>query len=241
MTAQNSLSVILLGLIAPATSVGLYQVAHRIAALPTYAGHGFLMGWVPFGRAAVSRAAKRQKGKQEYESAVFTLFALLLLGLVFVTSLGADVLVRLAAPEYASAADLIPLLTVAAASNLVFIGIYRAVSFPTVSPGTQGCIWSGRCPTGCSWVSNADRGELSARVRTDRRQRLHLADLPVAGPTRQSDHALRMAAAWSGDGGGGRVRRCRTAGVRGRLWPSRTRPARDAAFPVVLTAPRFSI
>jgi hypothetical protein len=127
---QGNAFVLLLSVIAPAASVGLYQAAARIAALPSYVSHGFLMGWAPLERAAISQAAKQRKGTREFAASVFTLFALLTLGLAFVVALSADALIRVAAPDYAEATSLIPVLVAANVSSLVFRGVYRATAFP---------------------------------------------------------------------------------------------------------------
>lgn len=130
MAVQGSLNVLLLGLIAPAAAVGLYQAASRIAIVPIYFGHGFLMGWAPLERAAISQAGRKRKGRREFAASVFTLFVLTTLGLVFVVSLASEVLIRVAAPAYQSAAPLIPVVAAALAAHLVFRGVYRACSFP---------------------------------------------------------------------------------------------------------------
>ena len=50
--------------------------------------------------------------------------------MILLVSLGADALATIAAPAYASAALLIPIIAVGTGANAVFRGLYRAVGFP---------------------------------------------------------------------------------------------------------------
>jgi O-antigen/teichoic acid export membrane protein len=127
---QSNVSTILLSLLAPAATVGLFQVANRIAQVPTFFGEGFLYAWVPLERAPIASAAKEHKGTRPFEAQIFLLLIFSTLGLVALVALTADGLVRIAAPAYSGAAALIPILAVAQALDLVYRGIYRATGFP---------------------------------------------------------------------------------------------------------------
>ena len=127
---QGNLSPILLSFLAPAATVGIYQVASRIAKVPTYFGEGFLFAWVPLERAPVALAAKEHKGTRAFEAQVFLLLILGTIAIIVVVTLSAEVLVRIAAPSYRGAASLIPILAVTHCLNLAYRGIYRATGFP---------------------------------------------------------------------------------------------------------------
>ncbi|HKO39393.1 MAG TPA: hypothetical protein VJU14_13595 [Solirubrobacterales bacterium] len=126
---QANVSIILLGLLAPAASVGFFQVANRISQVPTFFGEGYLFAWVPLERSPIANAAKEHKGPREFEAQVFLLLILSSLGLLVGVTLAADALVRIAPPAYRDAAPLIPLLAAAQALDLIFRGIYRATGF----------------------------------------------------------------------------------------------------------------
>jgi O-antigen/teichoic acid export membrane protein len=126
---QANVSILLLGLLAPAAAVGFFQVANRIAQVPTFFGEGYVFAWVPLERAPIANAAKEHKGERPFEAQVFLLLILCTLGLLVVVTLSADALVRIAPPAYRDAAPLIPLLAAAQALDLVFRGIYRATGF----------------------------------------------------------------------------------------------------------------
>lgn len=127
---QGNANILLLGVLATPASVGLFQVANRIAQIPSYFADGFLTGWPAMERSPVSIAAKERKGRPEYSAAVFTLFCLITLALLFAVSLCSGVLIHIAAPSYDEAAPLIPVVAAAYGSLAVFRGTFRATSFP---------------------------------------------------------------------------------------------------------------
>lgn len=127
---QANASVLLLGALAAPASVGLFQVANRIAQIPSYFADGFLTGWPAMERSPISIAAKDRKGRREYSASVFTLFCLTTLALLFAVSVLSGVLIHIAAPSYDSAATLIPVVAAAYGAHAVFRGAYRATSFP---------------------------------------------------------------------------------------------------------------
>jgi O-antigen/teichoic acid export membrane protein len=127
---QANVSVLVLAVLATPASVGLFQVANRIAQIPSYFADGFLTGWPAMERSPISLAAKDRKGKREYSAAVFTLFCLITLGLLFAVSILSGILIHVAAPSYDSAAALIPIVAAAYGAHAVFRGAYRATSFP---------------------------------------------------------------------------------------------------------------
>jgi O-antigen/teichoic acid export membrane protein len=126
---QTNVSVLLLGLLATPASVGLFQVATRIAQFPIYFADGFVTAWPAMERSPISLAAKERKGVREYSSAVFTLLALTTLGLLVFICFAADSLIHIAAPAYRDAASLIPIVAAAGAAHVVFRGVFRATGF----------------------------------------------------------------------------------------------------------------
>jgi O-antigen/teichoic acid export membrane protein len=126
---QGNASILLLGILAAPASVALFTVATRIAQIPTYFGEGLLLGWPALQWSQIGIAAKERKGQLQYQALFFTLFALCTLGLLVAVSLLADTLIYIAAPEYQSAADLIPIVAVSMAAAAMFRGVYRATRF----------------------------------------------------------------------------------------------------------------
>jgi O-antigen/teichoic acid export membrane protein len=127
---QTNASVLLLGVLATPTSVALFQVATRIAQLPTYFADGFITAWPAMERDPISLAAKDRRGVREYSALVFTLLALSTLGLLVIVSLFADALIHIAAPSYQDAAGLIPIVAAGGAAHVAFRGVFRATGFP---------------------------------------------------------------------------------------------------------------
>jgi O-antigen/teichoic acid export membrane protein len=127
---QSNVSVLLLAVLATPTGVALFQVANRIAQVPTYFAEGFITAWPAMERSPISIAAKERKGARRYDSSVFTLFALITLGLLTIVSLSSGVLIHIAAPSYDTAANLIPIVAAAYGGMSVFRGVYRATRFP---------------------------------------------------------------------------------------------------------------
>jgi O-antigen/teichoic acid export membrane protein len=126
---QSNVSVILLGVIAAPTSVALFQVATRIAQIPTYFGEGLILGWPVLRRSQIGIAAQERKGSLQSQALFFTLFALCTIGLLVAVSLLADTLIHIAAPAYEDAAGLIPIVAAGFAASAAFRGVYRATRF----------------------------------------------------------------------------------------------------------------
>lgn len=129
VAVQTNVSILLLGLLASPSSVGLFQVATRVAQFPIYFADGFVTAWPAMERSQISFAAKERIGVREYSATVFTLLALTTLGLLVVVCFAADSLIRVAAPAYHEAASLIPIVAAAGAAHVVFRGVFRATGF----------------------------------------------------------------------------------------------------------------
>ena len=128
---QANAGVILLAFIAPASAVGLFQVANRLGSIPSYAAHGFLAGWAPMQRSPVAMAAQDRKGVREASASLFTLFAAGTLVVLIVIVGTASSLILIAAPAYRTAVELIPLLAMGHVANTSLTAVYRATSFPS--------------------------------------------------------------------------------------------------------------
>jgi O-antigen/teichoic acid export membrane protein len=126
---QAHVSIVILSLIAPAASVGLFYAAARIAMIPSYFAAGFQLAWIPLSRSAIGSAGKQHRGSAGYSARVFTLLVLTVVALVVLVSLGAVAAIRIAAPSFGSAVNLIPVLAVSAAAYDFFHAYYRASSF----------------------------------------------------------------------------------------------------------------
>jgi O-antigen/teichoic acid export membrane protein len=129
VAVQTNVSILLLGLLASPASVGLFQVATRIAQFPIYFADGFVTAWPAMERSPISFAAKERKGVREYSATVFTLLALTTLGLLVLVCFAADSLIHIAAPAYREAASLIPIVAAGGAAHVVFRGVFRATGF----------------------------------------------------------------------------------------------------------------
>lgn len=129
VAVQSNVSILLLGILATPASVGLFQVATRVAQFPIYFADGFVTAWPAMERSQISFAAKERLGVREYSATVFTLLALLTLGLLVAVCFAADSLIRIAAPSYHEAASLIPIVAAAGAAHVVFRGSFRATGF----------------------------------------------------------------------------------------------------------------
>lgn len=130
VAVQTNASVLLLGVLTTPASVGLFQVATRISQFPIYFADGFVTAWPAMERSPISLAAKEHKGVREYSAGVFTLLVLSTLVLLVVVCLSADALIHIAAPDYADAASLIPIVAAAGGAHVVFRGVFRASGFP---------------------------------------------------------------------------------------------------------------
>jgi hypothetical protein len=127
---QGNAAILVLALIAPATSVGLFQAASRVAQIPSFFASGFLIGWIPLNKSPIGVAGRSLRGPAEYSARVFTLLVLILVALTLAISLASGVAIRIAAPSFGAGADLIPIVALGMLAFEVFHAYYRASSFP---------------------------------------------------------------------------------------------------------------
>ena len=126
---QGPLTVLVLAALSSAETVGIFQVAAKLAMVPAYFGDGVLIGWPALLRGPLGRAAIAHRGLPAHGAFIFKLMALTMLALLVVMSLSVDVLIHIAADEYAGAADLVPLLAAGAVAHVLFRAVYRTSRF----------------------------------------------------------------------------------------------------------------
>ncbi len=123
----HNADVLLLSRFAPAHEVGLYRVASRFAAVPSYFAGAFLMAWAPLERGVLFQATYRHVGEDRVRGAILTYYLLAGMTLVVLLDVAAGGLMLLAGPGYRSAAPLIPLVGVGFVCYGLYIVLVRVV------------------------------------------------------------------------------------------------------------------
>ena len=123
--------VLLLSWFAPATQVGLYRVASRVGALLSYWTTSFLMAWGSMRGEASLVAAIAERGTRGVAAVLATYFSLVTFWLILAAGLLGDEVLRIVAPGYEEAANLVPLTATAFAFHGWSVLVYRSVEFPT--------------------------------------------------------------------------------------------------------------
>jgi O-antigen/teichoic acid export membrane protein len=123
----HSADVVLLSHFAPAKAVGVYRVASRFAAVPSYFASAFLLAWSPLEKSVLFQATYRHVGEARVRGAILTYYMLAAMTIVVLLDVTGDGLVLLAGPAYRSAAPLIPLIGVAFVCYGLFIVLARAL------------------------------------------------------------------------------------------------------------------
>jgi O-antigen/teichoic acid export membrane protein len=122
----HSADVVLLSHFAAAKAVGVYRVASRFAAVPSYFASAFLLAWSPLERSVLFQATYRHVGEERVRGAILTYYMIAAMTIVVLLDVTADGLVLLAGPAYRSAAPLIPVIGVAFVCYGLFIVLVRA-------------------------------------------------------------------------------------------------------------------
>jgi O-antigen/teichoic acid export membrane protein len=130
MWVVHNADVLVLSRTLPDTDVGIYRVASRLGAVSSYVGSAFLMAWGPMARTPIYTAVKRERGETAGGTTVITYFALGMIGLLLALAVFADVVVRIAPPSYAPAANLVPVIALAPALLALMMLVYRVARFP---------------------------------------------------------------------------------------------------------------
>lgn len=119
--------IYLLGRYASHQELGVYRVASRFAAVPSYFASAFLMAWSPLQRGVLYQAASQELGAERTRTAMLTYYLVAGMTIVLLLDLAADGLVLLAGPAYHAAAPLIPMLGISFVAYGLFIVIVRTV------------------------------------------------------------------------------------------------------------------
>ena len=128
--AHSNADILVLSQVGSARQLGLYGVARRIAQVPSYVSTGFLLAWPPLERSTIAKANTEMTGRPPFAAMMFTYLMIITIIMFVAVSLGADVLVHLAAPSYREAAQFIPIISLSLAAYIAYYGLYRACSFP---------------------------------------------------------------------------------------------------------------
>jgi len=122
----HNLDTLLLSRFGSASDVGVYRVASRLASVPSYFVSAYLFAQAPIMRSTLMVAADEEVGRRQSRSLMLTYFIIAVLTIVLAISLAADLLVQIAAPSYAAAADLLPVLSLGFMAYGIFMVIYRS-------------------------------------------------------------------------------------------------------------------
>ncbi len=95
----HNADVLLLSRFAPAHEVGLYRVASRFAAVPSYFAGAFLMAWAPLERGVLFQATYRHVGEDRVRGAILTYYLLAGMTLVVLLDVAAGGLMLLGGPR----------------------------------------------------------------------------------------------------------------------------------------------
>jgi O-antigen/teichoic acid export membrane protein len=118
------------------TDVGLYTLASRLGVAVVFLPQGFRIAMRPLRKTALLPAAKEQYGKEVFQGQLLGYFTLICISGVFAITLFADVLIRVAPPEYESAAPLIPLSAAALMMPLLYRTVNGTVTWENKKRGT---------------------------------------------------------------------------------------------------------
>jgi O-antigen/teichoic acid export membrane protein len=123
----HSADINLLSIYAPGQELGVYRVASRFAAVPSYFASAFLMAWSPLQRGVLFQATYNQLGEERTKTSLLTYYLVIAMTIVLLLDVGADGLVLLAGPAYRAAAPLIPALGISFVVYGLFIVLMRTV------------------------------------------------------------------------------------------------------------------
>lgn len=110
--------------------VGFYRVAATLGNVIMYVASVFFMAWMPLKRTSLFAAMRNERGHGWIGGKLTTWFVVGTVGLLVALEVAADVLVRVAGPEYGEAAGLIPIVGCAALAHALFLLAYRVSAFP---------------------------------------------------------------------------------------------------------------
>jgi O-antigen/teichoic acid export membrane protein/DNA-directed RNA polymerase specialized sigma24 family protein len=116
----HSADTVLVSQFTTGAAVGVYRVATRFAALPSYFASSFLMAWSPLEHGVLFQSTYRQAGHERVRASILTYYLLAGVTIVVLLDVTGNLLTLLAGSEYSSAAPLIPAIGV----GFVFYGLF---------------------------------------------------------------------------------------------------------------------
>jgi O-antigen/teichoic acid export membrane protein len=119
--------IVLLSRFASKNEVGIYRVASRFAAVPSYFASSFLMAWAPLEGGVLFQATYRHVGAERVRSAIFTYYLLVAITIVVLLDILGGVLVLLVGARYRPAAPLIPFIGVGFVCYGLYIVMVRTI------------------------------------------------------------------------------------------------------------------
>jgi len=121
----HSSDVFFLSRYVPTAQVGIYRVASRLASIPSYFVSAYLMAQIPLDRTMLLVAAYEEDGKRATRTLFLTYYVVAATAIVVVLSIGADLIVQLAAPSYHDAAEFVPLVSASFVAYGSFMVVLR--------------------------------------------------------------------------------------------------------------------
>jgi O-antigen/teichoic acid export membrane protein len=123
----HNADIVLLSRFASKSELGVYRVASRFAAVPSYFAGSFLMAWSPLEKGVLFQATYRHIGKERVHGAILTYYLLVAMTIVVLLDVLAPGLVLLVGPAFRSAAPLIPLIGMGFVCYGLYIVMVRTV------------------------------------------------------------------------------------------------------------------
>jgi O-antigen/teichoic acid export membrane protein len=123
----HNADIVMLSRFASKSELGVYRVASRFAAVPSYFASAFLMAWAPLEHGVLFQATYRHVGEDRVRGAILTYYLLVAVTIVVLLDVAAPGLLLLVGPAYRSAAPLIPLIGVGFVCYGLFIVMVRTV------------------------------------------------------------------------------------------------------------------
>jgi len=123
----HSADILLLSRFASPHELGLYRVASRFGALPSYFASSMLMAWAPLEAGLLFRSLFKECGEHETRSLLLSHYLIAGTTLVLLLDIGANGLMLIAGPSYRSAAPLIPAVGAMFVIYGLFVVLVRAM------------------------------------------------------------------------------------------------------------------
>ena len=129
---QNA-DVFVLSRVVSDTELGIYALASRLGFVVSFLPQGFRMAMRPLRKTAIFQAVRDEYGQQTQKGQLLGYFVLLCIVAVLLMILLGEVIVEIAPPEYADAAQLIPFTSAA----FVMPALYRTVNQNSMLPNSR--------------------------------------------------------------------------------------------------------